>query len=173
MSSIGHSTGLLLLDGSTVPDDDTYSFRVDSSGLEEFLGWGMSTAYPPLDINPPEGAVHTVYVGTLDDASKTAIRELAGEHVLRYGECRVYTYPEIGPIAAWIAAGSPAPDDEDQTAVAEEILANQQAPVVNQPDPSPVANANVASEPGFVPDDAWETEPVGSEPEVQEDAASA
>lgn len=189
MTQIGHSTGLLLLDGNTVEDTDTASFKVGDTGIDELYGWGHSSSYPPLEVNPPEGAVHVVWVGELTDGAKTAIRELAGEHVLRYGECRIFTYPEIGPIAAWIAAGSPDPSDADQTAVAGEILANQQAKAVNQPDASPVANGE---EPGteteFVPDtpesatsnptdatasgDAWETEG-RSEAEVQEDTLPA
>lgn len=182
MPTIGHSTGLLLIDGSSRDDDGQYSFSVSSGASEDYLGWGMSSAYPEIAENPPEGAVHTVYLnGELDDDTKRAIRDLARQHVERYGECRIYAWPENGPLAAWVSAGTPDPEDKDQNAVAERLTAEYAGKgLVNTAEPSLIASPDLPGtdrEPSFVSeadspeglhtDDGWDTStaPVSPAPE--------
>jgi len=108
VATIGHSVGLLLLDGEEYPDTLSYSFHAHDG---EYLGWGQTTyPLPELSLDPPQGNVHTVYVPKLDADAKVAIRDLIDEHRARYGECRLYTFPELGVLDAWVKAGTPVDD---------------------------------------------------------------
>lgn len=106
-----HSLGLVLIDADTHPDNKDFSFQVAKGKATELYGWGRrGGTLPEVEANGPQAPnVHTVYVKDFTAGTRKAVLELAAEHRERYGDVRLWAWPQrTTALARWVEAGAPA-----------------------------------------------------------------